>query len=493
MSDLPVFRNYINGEFVESSQQYESINPATGLAWAIVPVADKAESEAAVESAHRAFVSPEWARMTATERGKLLFRLADIMAENSDVLAAIETKDTGKIIRETRAQVAYICEYVRYFAGLADKVEGTHLPIDKQDMEVFLRREPIGVVAAIIPWNSQMFLAATKFGPAIAAGCTMVMKASEEAPAPLLEFARLVDEAGFPPGVFNIVSGYGQDCGKVITSHPLISRIAFTGGPETARHVIHNSAENLADVSLELGGKSPVIVFDDVDVDSMINGIVAGIFGATGQSCVAGSRLIVHRNVKDEILSKLKAKAESILIGDPELMETEYGPLATVAQVEKIERIVAESIAAGATLITGGKRPADYADRTYYLPTILDCSNVEDASSVTNELFGPVLSVLTFDTEEEAVAIANNTRFGLAGGVFTKNISRAHRMIRAIRSGVVWVNTYRVISPMAPFGGFGESGYGREGGIQSLLDYMRTKSVWINTSEEPIPDPFKMR
>ena len=490
---LPIFKNYIHGEFVDGASTYESINPANGEAWAVVPACDEAQTKSAVDSAHKAFMSNEWVTTTATQRGKLLFRLADLMTENAKTIADIETKDTGKIIRETEAQILYIAEYLRYFGGLADKVEGSHFQIDKQDLEVYTRREPIGVVAAIIPWNSQMFLAAVKFGPAIAAGCTLVMKASEEAPAPLLEFARLVDEAGFPPGVFNMISGFGQECGRVLTSHPLISRISFTGGTEAARRVIENSAHNLADVSLELGGKSPVIVFDDVKVDSMINGVLAGIFGATGQSCVSGSRLLVHRNIKQELLSELKERAESILVGDPGLMSTEYGPLATKAQLEKIERIVEESINSGAKLVTGGKRPEGFDNGTYYLPTILDCSDAPNAASVENELFGPVLSVLTFDTEEEAIEIANNTKFGLAGGVFTKDISRAHRMVRAVRSGVLYVNTYRVISPLVPFGGFGETGYGRESGQQSVLDYTRTKSVWINTSDEPIADPFKMR
>ncbi|WP_170479894.1 aldehyde dehydrogenase [Ruegeria arenilitoris] len=493
MGDFPVFRNYIDGSFVEGSSTFESINPSTGETWAIMPAAGAADTARAVEAANRAFLSREWAGLTPTARGKLLYRLADLLAENAQDLAEIETIDTGKIIRETKGQVGYTADYVRYFAGLADKIEGSHLPIDKEELEVYLRREPIGVVAAIVPWNSQLFLAAVKFGPALAAGCTIVLKASEDAPGPLLKFAELVDEAGFPPGVFNVITGFGEECGQVLTSHPDVARIAFTGGPGTARQIVQNSAENLAYTTLELGGKSPVIVFDDVNLDSMINGVVAGIFGAAGQSCVAGSRLLVQRRVKDELIGRLKAKAEDILIGDPSDPATEYGPLATKAQIDKVERVVESSIAAGAILITGGARPEGYQGKQYYLPTILDCSNVKDADSVTEELFGPVLSVLTFDTEDEAIAMANSTNFGLAGGVFTNNLARAHRMIRAVRSGIIWVNTYRVVSPIAPFGGFGESGLGREGGMESVLDYTRAKTVWINTSDAPIPDPFKMR
>ena len=493
MGTLPVFRNYIDGAFVEGGTSFDSLNPATGKAWASMPAASAEDTARAVEAAHRAFLSPEWAGMTPTARGKLLYRLADLLAENVQELAEIETTDTGKIIRETSGQVGYTADYVRYFAGLADKIEGSHLPIDKADLEVYLRREPIGVVAAIVPWNSQLFLAAVKFGPALAAGCTVVLKASEDAPGPLLKFAELVDQAGFPPGVFNIITGFGGDCGQVLTSHPDVARIAFTGGPDTARHIVRNSAENLAYTTLELGGKSPVVVFDDVNLDTMINGVVAGIFGAAGQSCVAGSRLLVQRGIKDELLARLKTKAEDILIGDPSDTTTEYGPLATKGQIDKIERVVASSLAAGAKLITGGARPAGFADGQYYLPTILDCSDATNADSVAEELFGPVLSVLTFDTEEEAVAMANATQFGLAGGVFTPNLARAHRMIRAVRSGILWVNTYRVVSPIAPFGGYGESGLGREGGMESVLDYTRTKTVWINTSDAPIPDPFKMR
>ncbi len=485
------FQQLIDGRFEDGAASFESIDPATGAAWALMPRAGAADVDRAVTAAHRALSDTAWRGLTATQRGKLLFRLADLVAEQAQALAELETTDTGKIIRETSAQIAYVAEYYRYFAGLADKLQGAHLPIDKPDMEVWLRREPIGVVAAVVPWNSQLFLSAVKLAPALAAGCTVVLKASEDGPAPLLEFARLVQQAGFPPGVVNVITGFGPDCGQVLTSHPLVSRIAFTGGPETARHVMRNAAENLAHVTLELGGKSPVVVFDDADPHSTANAVVAGIFAATGQSCVAGSRLIVQRSIKERLLDLLKAKAEAIVIGSPQARATEMGPLATLRQRNHIEAVVAASLASGARLVTGGGAPEGRAG-FYYRPTILDCSGT-DAAAASTELFGPVLSVIDFETEAQAVSLANATPYGLASGVFTSSLSRAHRMARDIRAGVVWINTYRAVSPMAPFGGFGLSGSGREGGMESILDYTRTKTVWLRTSDEPIPDPFVMR
>ena len=292
------FQHYIDGAFADGAASFDSLDPATGAPWAVMPMADTADVDRAVKAAHRAFTSGDWPAMTATARGKLLHRLADLVQAAAPRLAALETRDTGKIIRETSAQIAYVAEYYRYYAGLADKIEGAHLPIDKPDMEVWLRREPVGVVAAIVPWNSQLFLSAVKIGPALAAGCTLVVKASEDGPAPLLEFARLVDQAGFPPGVVNILTG-GPEAGRALTTHPQVAHIAFTGGPDTARHIVRASAENLAKTSLELGGKSPFIVFDDADLDSAANAQVSGIFAATGQSCVAGSRLLVQASVKD--------------------------------------------------------------------------------------------------------------------------------------------------------------------------------------------------
>lgn len=485
------FQCYIDGRFEDGEASFSSLDPVTGEPWAEMPESREADISRAVEAAHRAlYDDAAWSKLTATQRGKLLYRLADLVAENAKTLAELETRDTGKIIRETSAQIAYVADYYRYYAGLADKIEGAYLPIDKPDMDVWLRREPVGVVAAIVPWNSQLFLAAVKIGPALAAGCTIVIKASEDGPAPLLEFARLVQEAGFPAGVVNIVTGFGASCGTALTTHPKVAHIAFTGGPETARHIVRNSAENLASTSLELGGKSPILVFADADLESAANAQVAGIFAATGQSCVAGSRLIVERSVKDRFLGILKAKAEAIRIGSPLDMATEVGPLATERQRKHIVSLVSASEKAGAKVVTGGVA-VDGAGY-FYPPTILDCDGIR-SPSMEREFFGPVLSVVSFETEAEAIALANDTVYGLASGVFTQNLTRAHRLMKAIRAGVVWVNTYRAVSPIAPFGGFGLSGDGREGGLAAALDYTRTKTIWLRTSDDPIPDPFVMR
>jgi (Z)-2-((N-methylformamido)methylene)-5-hydroxybutyrolactone dehydrogenase len=488
----PAFQLYIDGAFEDTAATFESINPATGHHWATMPAASEADVNRAVNAAHTALHSAAWAGLTATQRGKLLYKLADLVSANVERLATLETRDTGKVIRETRALVSYVADYYRYFAGLADKVQGAHLPIDKADMEVYLRREPIGVVAAIVPWNSQLFLSAVKIGPALAAGCTVVVKASEDGPAPMLELARLIHEAGFPKGVVNIICGFGQDCGRVLTSHPKVARVAFTGGPATAKHIVRNTAENLAHTTLELGGKSPVLVFADADLESVSNAIIAAIFGASGQSCVAGSRLYVERPAHDRLVAILKDKAARIRIGDPEDPATDIGPLATQRQRDNIDAVIARSVAMGATVVCGGKAPAHLSQGFYFEPTIISCTS-NDTPSAAEELFGPVLSVMPFDDEDDAIAKANDTRFGLASGVFTASLTRAHRMIRRLHAGIVYVNTYRVISPISPFGGYGQSGLGREGGAEALLDYTRTKAVWIRTSDEPIPDPFIMR
>ncbi|MDH0032939.1 MULTISPECIES: (Z)-2-((N-methylformamido)methylene)-5-hydroxybutyrolactone dehydrogenase [unclassified Acinetobacter] len=485
------FQLYINGQFEDGAAQFDSINPATGQVWAKMPEARSDEVNRAVAAASQALQDSAWADLTASQRGKLLYKLADLIEKSAPQLAQYETSDTGKIIRETSSQIAYVAEYYRYYAGIADKLEGSYLPIDKQDMQAWTIREPVGVVAAIVPWNSQLFLSAVKVGPALAAGCTVVLKASEEGPAPLLAFARLVHEAGFPAGVVNVITGFGPECGAVLSSHPDVAHVAFTGGPETARHIVRNSAENLAKVSLELGGKSPFIVFADADLQSAVNAQVAAIFAATGQSCVAGSRLLVEESIKDEFVQRLVERVQSIKIGLPDDMATEYGPLCTLRQRHKIEQVVASSIQQGAKLLTGGKS----LDREgyYYPPTILDCSDVPQADCVMTELFGPVLSVVSFSTEAEAIHKANNTPYGLAAGVFTNHLSRAHRMTKALQSGIVWLNTYRAVSPLAPFGGHGLSGHGREGGSDAVLDYTTTKTVWLRTSDQPIDDPFVMR
>jgi acyl-CoA reductase-like NAD-dependent aldehyde dehydrogenase len=396
------------------------------------------------------------------------------------------------MLKETRWQARYIAEFFHFYAGAADKVMGQTLPIDKPDMLTMTLREPLGVVAAVVPWNSQLFLTAVKIGPALAAGNTVVLKASEHASAPMLEFARLIEEAGFPPGVFNVVTGHGDPCGRVLTSHPLVQRISFTGGPESARHIIRNSAENFAQVSLELGGKSPVLVFEDADLESAVNASIAGIFGATGQSCVAGSRLYLQEKVADRFLDMMVSRTREIRIGDPLLEETQMGPLATPGQLTRIEREVAFAQEQGGKLLTGGKRPIGHNRGLYYEPTIIECRD-QQSRIVDTELFGPVLSVLRFKDEAEAVRLANDTRHGLAAGVFTRNGARSLRVTKQLRAGIVWVNTYRVVSPIAEFGGYKDSGYGRESGLQAIYDYTRPKTVWINTSDQPMSNPFVMR
>ncbi|MEM6586973.1 MAG: aldehyde dehydrogenase [Pseudomonadota bacterium] len=486
------YQMLIDGDHVPASDgaNFDTFNPATGEVWATAPEATADDVDRAVHAAHQACYEGPWSRMTPSERGKCLRRLGDLLADQSERLGEIETRDSGKMFKETRWQAKYIAEFFHFYAGAADKISGETLPIDKPDLFVFTDREPLGVVAAIVPWNSQLFLTAVKIGPALAAGNTVVLKTSEHAPAAILEFGKLIKEAGFPDGVVNILSGHGDPCGKVLTGHPLVARISFTGGPGAARHVLANSAENFAEVSLELGGKSPFIVFDDADLDSAVNGCVAGIFGASGQSCVAGSRLIVHTSIADEFLARMKDIAGGIKIGDPMAEETEMGPLCTHGQIDNIETQVAGARSQGATLVTGGKR-APQGD-LFYEPTVLDCPT-PDLDIVDTELFGPVLCALRFDTEEEALRLANDTQHGLAAGIFTRDSARSLRMSRAVRAGIVWVNTYRVISPVAEFGGMKGSGYGRESGFQAVYDYTRPKTVWMNMSETPMANPFQMR
>ena len=494
MADLQRYQMFIDGVWcdAEDGAVLESSNPATEKTWCRFPAASAGDVDRAVEAAHRAMTTGAWAEMTATGRGKLLRRLADLIAERADHLAAVETTDTGKLIRETRSQIRYVADYFLYFAGAADKLEGATLPIDKPDIFVMTVREPIGVVAAIVPWNSQLMLTAVKIGPALAAGNAVVLKASEHGPAPLLELARLCAEAGFPAGAVNVLTGLGDPCGVRLTQHPLVARIAFTGGPSTARHVVRSSAENFATVTLELGGKSPIVVFDDADIDSAVNGIVAGNFGATGQSCVAGSRVLIQASIFDQILERVAERARRIRIGDPLDLETEMGPLATRAQRDHIETVIQRSLAGGGQLVTGGRRPAQHPQGWYFEPTIIACAQA-DVPSAREELFGPVLSALRFETEAEAIDLANDSEFGLAAGIFTRDGARGLRLMRRIRAGIVWINTYRAVSPMAPFGGYRQSGSGREAGHESLLDYTRTKTVWINTGTAPMGDPFVMR
>ncbi|AXB75997.1 aldehyde dehydrogenase [Novosphingobium sp. P6W] len=491
------FQMLVDGAWIDaaSGRTYESRYPATGEVWSVLPDADEADADRAVRAADAAFRSAAWRGLTATARGKLLRGLGDLVAENAGELAELETQDNGKLIRETRGQLAYLPEFFHYCGGLADKLEGSTLPIDKADMMAFTIHEPLGVVAAIIPWNSPLYLTAIKLAPALAAGNTLVIKPSEHASASILRFAALVEEAGFPAGVVNVVTGLGPSAGAALTRHPLVRRIAFTGGPATARHVIRASAENFAKLSLELGGKSANIVFDDADLESAVNGAVAGIYAASGQSCVAGSRLLVQDGIYDRFVAALTERMARIRIGDPLDPESDMGPMATEHQLGVVETMVDRAREEGAEVLAGGKRHAGRhagSGGWYYEPTLLACES-DQMDVVQNEVFGPVAALMRFRTDAEALALANGTQYALASGVWTRDIGRAHRFVRDVHAGIVWVNTYRAVSAMAPIGGYGASGYGREGGIHSVLDYTELKTVWINLSEQPMGDPFVMR
>jgi len=492
MTKIQNFKMFIDGQWVnsESGNTIETLNPENNEVWATVPEASIKDVDKAVKAAQKAFEN-SWANLYPRERAKYLRSLADQLRENAEHLGTIETIDTGKIFRETKTQASYIAEYYDYFAGLADKVEGTVVPIDKPDMQVTTTRIPIGVVAAIIPWNSQMLLTAVKLAPALAMGNTVVIKASELAPVTLLEFAKLVEKSGIPKGVVNIITGLGEPCGKALTTHNLVERIAFTGGPETAKHIVKNSAENLSQVSLELGGKSPVVIFNDAEQENALNGITAGIFGASGQSCIAGSRLYIQSEIYNEFLDKLVSKAKKIKLGAPMDKDTQMGPLNSFKQLENIEKNIKATVEQGGKIRCGGER-SDISNKGYYFPaTIIECKN-HNLPTAENELFGPVLSVMKFDTEEEVIKLMNDNKYGLSSGVYSSNLGRSMRVSKAIRAGMVFVNTYRLISPMAPFGGIKDSGYGKEAGIESIKEYTRIKTTWYNSSDKPMTDPFTM-
>ena len=490
MTDLKHFKMLIDGDWVDASDGalFESLDPTTGKVWAMIPEATADDVDRAVQAADRALNHGPWSTMTATQRGQCLRKLGDLLVDKAEAFGRVETIDTGKLLRETQWQAKYVAEFFHFFAGCADKINGETLPIDKPDMFVFTRREPLGVIAAVVPWNSQLFLSAVKIGPALAAGNTVVLKVSEHASAPMLEFGLLIAAAGIPPGVVNIICGHGDPCGRVLTSHKRVARVSFTGGPGAARQILTNAANNFAQVSLELGGKSPVIVFDDANLESAANTAISAIFGATGQSCVAGSRLLLQDTIADAFLDRMVGLAAQIRIGDPLASDTEMGPLCTQAQLECVEREVARAIAEGGRVLCGGSRVAGLAGRFYH-PTIIDCPR-PDLHILDTEMFGPVLSVLRFTDEAEAIRLANQTEHGLAAGIFTRDGARQLRMVKAVKAGIVWVNTYRAVSPIAEFGGMKSSGYGRESGLQAVYDYTRPKTVWINTADATLGSQF---
>ena len=472
----------------QSGNSYDSRNPYTDQPWATVPDGGSADVDAAVQAAGAALHGP-WGAMTGFERAALLRELATLLARDAQALAELETRDNGKLLRETLGQMKALPDWLNYFAGIADKIQGDVIPSDRRNFMVYTRHEPVGVVGAIVPWNSPLLLLMWKLAPALAAGCTLVVKPSDYTPVTALELGRRVLEAGIPAGVFNVVTGFGPEVGQALVSHPDVDRIAFTGSTSTGRAVARAAAENLTQTSLELGGKSAQLVFPDADLDAACNGIVAGIFAASGQTCIAGSRLIVHESIHDELIARLVDRARTIKLGDPLDMATEMGPLANVNQLNTVLGFLERAIEAGAKVATGGRTSPDHG-ALFFEPTVL--TGVQpDMEVAQEEIFGPVLSVLTFTDDADAVRLANSTKYGLAAGLWTRDLARAHTIAHRLKAGTVWVNSYRVVAPNVPFGGVGASGWGRENGLDAVKDYTETKAVWLEL-EGQTRDPFKL-
>lgn len=489
------FGHFIAGQFhePESGHWFDTFDPYTAQPWAQVAEGSSADVDRAVAAARHALDSGPWPLLTATERGALVQHLGDVVATNAQELAELETRDNGKLFTEMLGQVRYLAQWYRYYGGLADKIEGTVPPMDKPGYFTFTRKQPVGVTALLTPWNSPLLLLTWKLAPALAAGCTAVVKPSEFTSISTLEMIRLFTDAGLPPGVVNVVTGDGANVGAPLVAHPLVNKVAFTGSDATGRHIASSAGSKLKRVSLELGGKSPNIVFADADLDAAVNGAISGIFAATGQTCIAGSRLLVQRAVHDQVVDRLVALAGTARMGDPRDESTQVGPITTEQQYAKVLNYLEIAVNEGAVPVLGGRaaQNSECGEGWFIEPTVFTGVR-NDMRIAQEEVFGPVLVVIPFDDEDEAVAIANDSHYGLGAGVWTSDIGRAFRMSERIQSGTVWVNTYRAVSFMAPFGGFKDSGLGRENGIAAIDDYLDTKSVWINIGAPP-GNPFVLR
>ncbi|MBB3236803.1 aldehyde dehydrogenase [Phyllobacterium endophyticum] len=486
---------FIGGAFVQpaSGVYIPSYDPTNGEAWYQLADANEADVDKAVKAARAALVNPAWRRMTQTDRGKLVRRLAELVTEHADELAMIETRDNGKLLKEMLAQMRAMPDAYTYFAGMADKLQGDTIPVNKLDMINFNMREPLGVIAMITPWNSPLMLLTGTLAPCLAIGNTVVIKPSEHASASTLAFAELIAKAGFPAGVVNVVTGNGATAGEALTRHRGITKVVFTGSTQTGRRIAANAAANLVPCQMELGGKSPHVVFGDVNIERAVNGVVAGVFAAAGQTCVAGSRCFVEASIYDEFMDALVERTRRIKVGHPLDEDTDVGPLALSAQLEKVEAYVASGVRDGAKVAFGGGRPQseDLARGWYYEPTILSDAH-NDMGFMRDEIFGPVVGVMPFSSEEEMITLANDTNYGLASGIWTQDIDRAMRFARNIDAGTVWVNTYRSAAYMSSNGGFKESGYGRRGGFDVMREFSRSKNVVIDYSGA-MQDPFVIR
>ncbi len=489
------YKMFINGEWVDAvaGASLDSLNPYTGRAWARMPDGLSEDVDRAVGAARRAFDDSAWRRMGPMERATLLRRFAELLRDNADHLGLIETRDNGKLIREMLGQARALPGYYNYYAGLTDKIVGETIPLENSTIFNYTLREPVGVVAIVTPWNSPLLILSFSLAAVLACGNTVVVKPSEYASASTLEFARIVQTAGFPPGVFNVVTGFGKAAGSALVGHPGVNKVVFTGGAETGKAIGRVAAGNITPVLMELGGKSPNIVFDDAVIPNAVNGCIAGIFAASGQTCLAGSRLFLHEKIHDAFMERLVARVKTIRMGDPSVMDSEMGPIATTDQLRKVEGFVESALGEGAELVYGGRRPDDPAlgQGWFFMPTIFD-KVTNDMHLAREEVFGPVLAVLTFREEEEAVALANASRYGLAAGVWTNDVKRAHRMAKRLEAGTVWINTYRALTYASPFGGYKQSGYGREMGLEAVREFTQVKSVWVDLAET-VPDPFVIR